>query len=198
MSVLGAIQAGGRSTRYGAPKALAEVQGRRLVDRVHDVLAPVVSAVVLIANDPVISSAVLLPSRADVRTDAGPLGGILTALLWARELGHEGALVVACDMPFVTTALFSMILDAREGADVVVPESAGPRGVEPLCAYYGVSCIDAIERSLDAGDLRVVGFHDHVRVRRLTRDEIAGIGDADRLFMNVNTLAERAEAERLR
>lgn len=195
-SVFGVIQAGGRSTRYGAPKALAEVDGRRLVDRVHDALAAVVDEVVMVANDPEIRAAVALPARADVRPRAGPLGGLLTALLWAREVERPGVLAVACDMPFVTPALLALLLDARGGADVVVPESDGPRGVEPLCAYYGVACIPAIEQCIDAGDLRVVGFHDAVRVVRVPRGSIAGIGDPDRLFLNVNTLAERAAAER--
>lgn len=194
--VLGVIQAGGRSTRYGAPKALAEVDGRRLVDRVHDALAATVDEVIMVANDPEIRTAVALASRPDVRPDAGPLGGILTALLWARELERDGVLAVACDMPFVTSALLSLLLDAREGTDVVVPESDGPRGVEPLCAFYGVACIPAIEQSLDAGNLRVVGFHDAVRVVRVPRTAIAAVGDPDRLFLNVNTLAERAAAER--
>lgn len=195
--VLGVIQAGGRSTRYGAPKALAEVDGRRLVDRVHDALAAVVDEVVMVANDPQIRAAVAMASRPDVRPDAGPLGGILTALLWARELERPGALTVACDMPFVSPALLALLLDARDGADVVVPESDGPRGVEPLCAYYGVVGIAAIEQSLDAGDLRVVGFHDAVRVVRVPRPVIAAVGDPDRLFLNVNTVEEHAAAERV-
>lgn len=195
--VLGVIQAGGRSTRYGAPKALAEVDGLRLVDRAHHALSAVVDEVVMVANDPAIIAAVAVASRPDARPDTGPLGGILTALLWARELDRPGVITVACDMPFVTSPLLALLLDARDGADVVVPESDGPRGVEPLCAYYGVGCIPAIEQCLDAGDLRVVGFHDAVRVVRVPLTAIAGVGDPARLFLNVNTLDEHAAAERV-
>ena len=42
-------------------------------------------------------------SIADAVAGAGPLGGLYTALLDAR---HDRVLVLACDMPFVTTALF--------------------------------------------------------------------------------------------
>ena len=41
MQVLGAVLAGGASTRFGSPKALAELGGRRILDRVLDAVRAV-------------------------------------------------------------------------------------------------------------------------------------------------------------
>ena len=53
MRITGVIQAGGRSTRMGGrPKALLELGGRRIIERVLDAVAPAVDDVLLVTNSP--------------------------------------------------------------------------------------------------------------------------------------------------
>ncbi len=193
----GAILAGGQSRRYGAPKALATIGGVPIVERVRKALAEVCTDVILIANDEALYAGLGLPTRPDARQGFGVLGGILTALYWAREEGRPGALAVACDMPFLSPDLLRRLLELTDGADVVAPESEGRRGVEPLCAWYGVGCIPAIEAEFERGERHIVGFFDDVRVRRLPLDEVHAFGDPDILFLNVNTPEDRDWAERI-
>lgn len=197
--VLGAVIAGGRSLRYGRPKALERVAGVRLLDRVLTALRPVTPEIVLIANDAAIGEAAGLPWRSDTIPDLGALGGIHAALLWAREQHRPGILAVACDMPFLSRALLLRIREeaGSSGADIVLPESGGRRGVEPLCAFYSTTCIGAIERRAAEGDRRMVGFHDLVDVVRLSRQDTQRFGDVERMFLNVNTPEERERAELL-
>jgi len=206
MSILGVVMAGGRNTRYGAHKALAAVGGRSILERVRAALASVTAELVLVANEPEVYAGAGLPMRGDVRPGSGVLGGILTATQWAEERGHAGALVVACDMPFVPRTLLREIAHRSAGAggeppspppDVVAPESGGRRGIEPLCAYYGTGCVGAVQRALDRDDLRVVAFFDDVRLHRIPLDEVRRHGDPELIFMNVNTPEERERAERL-
>lgn len=190
----GVILAGGMATRYGGlPKGLERVGGRRVIDRVADALAATTDELLLIANDPAAES--WLPGvrvAPDVRPGCGSLGGIHAAIV------HAGgpALVVAWDMPFVPAALLGELRALGERADAAVPESGSRRGLEPLCAYYAPACVAPIERRLDAGDLRVIGFYDDVRVERLDAERVRRHGDPARLFMNVNTPDELALAER--
>lgn len=185
--VTGVVLAGGQATRFGGqPKGLELVRGTRIIDRVVAALGPVTDDLLLVANDP--GASTWLPgirTVADVRPGAGSLGGIYSALV------HAGTpvIVVAWDMPFVTSSVL-----ARLGgdADVVVYESRSPRGVEPLCAYYRPSCVGPIAAQIDRGDLRVVGFFDQMRVARLPAP-----ADPDMTFMNVNTPSDLALAEGL-
>lgn len=194
----GAILAGGRNVRYGAPKALATVAGERIIDRVIRALRAVTPDLILIANDAPVYASVGLPMRPDARPGLGALGGIYTSLLWAREAGRPGVFAVACDMPFLDARLLARLAEgAARGADVVAPESGGRRGVEPLCAYYSVRCIGAIEARLGRGDLHVIGFYDDVAVERVPLDEVRALGDPQVLFLNVNTPEERERAEAL-
>jgi molybdopterin-guanine dinucleotide biosynthesis protein A len=152
-----------------------------------------VDELLLVANDP--GAGEWLPgvrTEPDVRPGLGSLGGIHAAV--ARAGGP--VLLVAWDMPFVPAGLLALLRERGAGADVVVPESGSKRGVEPLCAWYGPACLDAIERRLDAGDRRVVSFFDDVRVARIPAEEVARFGDPARSFMNVNTPEDLELAER--
>jgi molybdopterin-guanine dinucleotide biosynthesis protein A len=196
--LLGAVIAGGSSTRFGSPKALALVGGVRVVDRVVAALEGVVprKGIVAIVNDTALAERIGLPHRADVIANAGALGGVHAALCWARDEGAAGILACGCDMPFIATALLRVLADDA-AADVVVPESGGRRGIEPLCALYRTTCVPAIETAIAGGDARMVGFHDAVSVRRIPLDTVRALGDPRVLFMNINTEADREEAERL-
>lgn len=199
----GAILAGGESRRYGSPKALARVDGVRIIDRVVAALRQVTPDLVLSANEPDLFSDLNLPTYADERPGLGALGGIHTALLRAHEAGRPGILAVACDMPFPCVPLLRELRDAAFDSpdaptpDVVVPESHGRRGIEPLFAAYGVRCLPAIDAAIEAGDRRMIGFHSQVVVTRLPLERIAALCDPDRAFLNVNTPAERDRAEGL-
>jgi molybdopterin-guanine dinucleotide biosynthesis protein A len=197
--VLGAVIAGGLSSRFGSPKALARVGAHRVVDRVITALRDALGHddIVCSANDAAIATAIGLPSRADHITGIGALGGVHAALLWARERDCRGILAAGCDMPFLDAALLRALLARTAEADAVLPASEGPRGVEPLCAWYGTACVAAIEAAVRAGDTRMIGFLDAVRVIRLPLHEVRSFGDPARLFMNLNTPADRAAAERL-
>jgi molybdopterin-guanine dinucleotide biosynthesis protein A len=197
---LGAIIAGGASSRFGAPKALAELDGERIIDRVARSLSSAATEIVMVANDAAIVAAVPFESRPDVVTGAGPLAGVLTALLWARERSHEWIVAVACDMPFVDPALLALLVKhttADVAFDLVAPASDGPRGIEPLCAAYRTTCIDAIRDAIDRGDPRMIGFHRQVRVETIPIVEVEAIGEPARLFMNVNTPDDLDRATRM-
>lgn len=106
---LGAVLAGGESSRYGSPKALATVGGVRIIDRVIRALREVTPEIILSANEPALFRDLGLPAYPDERPGLGPLGGIYTTLLRAREAGRPGILAVACDMPFPSAELLAVL-----------------------------------------------------------------------------------------
>jgi len=194
--VRGAVLAGGVASRYdGRPKGLERVGGERILDRlVASLTAATGEPPLLIANDPQAAEwAPGLRVVTDSRPDCGSLGGIYTAL----TTGQGPVLLVAWDMPFVTTDLLQALVGGSPDYDVFLPESGGPRGVEPLCGVYGPACLAPVTRQLDDEDLRAIGFHDAVRVGHLPLEVVSGFGDPETLFFNVNTPNDLAKAEDL-
>lgn len=148
----------------------------------------------LVANDP--GAAGWRPELrvvADIRPGLGALGGIYTAVVAAPA----PAVCVAWDMPFVSAPLLRALADGLGRHDAMLPESVGPRGLEPLCAAYGPACRAAIEAALDAGDRRAVGFHPRISLGILLLSDVRRFGDPAQLFFNVNTADDLAGAERL-
>ncbi len=195
--ILGALLAGGKNRRYGSNKALEMIGGISLIDRALGVLDAVCPQVVIVANEPAPYEHTGRPVRPDCRPGTGVLGGILTALRWAVETGHDGALVLACDMPFVAPGLLAELIQRAGHDGISIAESGGPRGMEPLCAVYGVGCVPYIEQALDRGERAVVSFFSDVSVCRLERTRVQEFGHPERMFFNMNSPEERTMAEEL-
>ena len=192
----GAIVAGGLATRFGGrPKGLELVHGARILDRLVDVFVSAFGELpILIANVP--EGPTWRPGLRTVRDvipSLGALGGIYTAVCEAPA----PVVLVAWDMPFVTADLLRELASGLDAADACLPESDGPRGVEPLCAAYGPAVRTAIEEGLARGDRRAVAFHDSVRVAILNGAKIRSLGDPGRLFFNVNTAQDLERANRM-
>lgn len=103
--LLGAVIAGGRSSRFGSDKAEALWQGRPLIDHAIAALRPFTDAIVLCGRDH--DGLPSVPDRP--APDMGPLGGICAALHHARTHGHEAVLTVGCDTPLLPVALLERL-----------------------------------------------------------------------------------------
>ena len=191
----GVVLAGGGNTRFGGqPKGLAVVDGRRVVERVIDVLAPVSDELFLITNDAVVRGALPgVPARPDLRTERSSLVGLHSALTYCRD----GALVVAWDMPFVSRALLARLRELGEAASAAVIPS-GADGPEPLCAYYARSALATVERQLERDEMRLTAFVEALPEKViLSSSEVAAFGLPARLFANVNSAADLLAVQQL-
>ena len=182
----GVALAGGMSRRLGRNKAVEEIGGERLIERVIDRLSRLCSETIVVAADEARAQALDLPDSVRTATDIypgrGSLGGIFTGLSAAR--GDFG-IVVACDMPFLNTGLLQFMVDLAPDFDVVVPRLSGRP--EPLHAIYSKNCLAPIESRLKRQDLKIALFFEEVRVAYVDEEDI-DIFDPDRLsFFNVNT-----------
>ena len=194
--VHGAILAGGGATRFGGrPKGLEVVGGERILDRLVRTMENALGeSPLLVANAPDATAwRPDLRTVSDVRPELGALGGIYTAVVCAPA----PVVCVAWDMPFVSESLVHALAAGLDNYDAMLPQSDGRRGVEPLCAAYGSACADEISASLDAGDLRAIGFHSRIRLGILPLDQVRALADPELLFFNVNTADDLARADQL-
>jgi molybdopterin-guanine dinucleotide biosynthesis protein A len=181
----GAILAGGQSTRFGGrDKSALLLDGRAIFDHQIAALAPVVDEVLIVGGP--------RATIHDIVPGCGPLGGLHAALTAA----HGGAvLIVACDMPYLSTPFLTYLLSFATEADIVVPCSE--RGYHPLCAVYTRACLEPVAARLADRRLKMRELVDSLRTRVVPVDEIRQFGDPDRLLANVNTPADYAGLEAL-
>jgi len=147
--VVGAVLMGGRSSRFGTDKALAEAGGRPLGLRVADALRQG-------GADPVVAvggraggrlGLVTVPDRTPGQ---GPLAGLASILLWARA----GLVVVApCDLPLLTGSQVSALVTAAGTAPrrAAVAVTGPDRRPQPSLACWPAAAGPRIQRLVDNG-----------------------------------------------
>ena len=192
----GVVLAGGRSSRMGRNKALLDVGGRRIVDRVFDALGSVTDRILVVrADDPWIDDIAAARGALVVQDrypGAGSLGGIYTGLAAA---GGEAAFTVACDMPFLRADVARLVIGRAAEGDVVIPRLGDQ--LETMHAVYTKRCLPHMEERLRAGRLKIVGFFDRVRVVEVPEADVRRVADPEVVFMNVNTPDELAHAREI-
>ena len=193
-SCVGVLLAGGAARRFGGqPKGLARLDGVRIADRVLAALRGASATQLVIANDP--GAAQWFPGErivADETPGLGPLGGLMTAL---HAAAGAPILVVAWDMPFVTTELLCELRRRGEaGARAVVPVHGTDGWAEPLCAWYPPSALPTCRALLEAGARRAGALLDALLpgAETVGDEELARFGDPARLFTSVDTPAALA------
>lgn len=178
-----AILAGGRARRLdGVDKTQLRVAGRTILERQLAALNGCVDRVWLVGyrgDPPGDGRIAVIDDRLPHR---GPLGGLDAALVAA---GDAAVLLLACDMPHVTTRLLTHLVSRLGDADAVVPLTE--RGYHPLCAVYAQSCRVPVRRRLERAQLRMIDLLGDLRVHAIDATELEGLGGADHLLANLNT-----------
>ncbi len=193
---MGAVLAGGASTRMGTDKAFLEVDGVPMVARAVAVLtAAGATGVLVIGGDADRLAGLGLPAVADRYPGEGPLGGVITALRaleshrWPDRAAAEAVVTLPCDVIEPDVAAVRLVIDRLRGpagdpadpsgeADLVVPLGAGvPQWTH---AAWRRRCLPRLEAAFDRG---VRAPREAAARLRTLEVEIPGAGwfeDADR------------------
>lgn len=144
METIGAILAGGKSSRMGQDKAHLLVAGETILVRTARRLYTATGETPLvIGRDGDDFVALFLPDDAP---DLGPIGGLQTALRYAD---NRAIVVVSCDMPALTADAIGWLL-ARERGEYGAVVRNGEQ-LEPLFAVYTPACAPLIAANIVAG-----------------------------------------------
>jgi molybdenum cofactor guanylyltransferase len=179
--VEGFILTGGASSRMGTDKARLVLNGLTFTEHIASVLCRVARSVKVVGAN---AGDLGLESQADVFAQWGALGGLHAAL---SACTSEWCLVVACDLPFVTTNLFTRMAGLVQGFEAVAPLQEDGF-LQPLCAFYRIDpCLDRCERLIKAGERRPRTLLESVKTRLVDFAELSDLDGAQRFFDNINT-----------
>jgi len=176
----------------GINKALLEIGGSKVVERVKRTLDRVFSEIVLITNSPDEFAFLNLPMFPDLIPGHGSLGGLYTGL---SVCGGNHGFLVACDMPFLQEKVIERLILALEDHDVVVPRIRGH--LEPLHAIYSKACRPHIRDLMSKGDLKILDFFHLVDVQEVMEEDLVGYDPELRFVINLNTPEDLERARRL-
>lgn len=170
--ILGAVLAGGQSSRFGSDKALAELDGQTLLARAVAALESHCDRVVIVGREE--GPAPCIPDWP--RTGMGPLGGIAAALRHAQSEGFDSVLTCGVDS---MDLLADLLAELR-------PAPAYLRS-QPVIGHWPASAAPAVAAILQ-GDGRhsMLAFAEAVDARAV---------ESEHAPANINTPADLAALE---
>lgn len=171
--ILGAVLAGGRSTRFGSDKALAILDGQTLLERAVEGLGKLCDAVVVVGRDEA-----PVPVLADrPRGGMGPLGGIAAAL---HHAVHEGFASVL-SWPVDALGLCHAVTDRLEPAPSFIRS-------QPVIGLWPANVLPVVDGLL-AGQGRhsLWAFAEAIGARPVEFPDV---------LLNINTQADLVAAQR--
>lgn len=184
-----AVLAGGRGVRMGGAKPSRLLGKASLLERSTARAFSWGAPVVLVLRSADQASLPGVKTLCDDAEVPGPLGGLRTALGWARDRGLEAVLTIPCDMPFLPDDLpWRLAAHMTDGHSVAMAASGGRR--HPICSLWRPCVLGAIETLTAQGRHSLHGVADHAGCVEVPW-AVAGIDP----FFNVNSPEDIIRAE---
>jgi len=187
-TVTGYILAGGQSRRMGRDKAWMNVCGQPMITLLIDQLRGCAERVCVITHpdkkrdyDHLDTDACLT----DLVPDRGPMMGIYSGLMHTTTPLN---LFIACDMPWISKALFKRLFAAWK-KEVMIVASLGPAAARyPLPMLCHLSAARTVGALMDRGRFSLQELLRQPQARLVNLNEPQWM----HAFMNVNTLSDYA------
>lgn len=157
-NVTAAVLAGGKSSRFGEPKAFVQFNNRSLLDISLAVAAAVSAKQMVITREEANPEVAGVPVYGDLYRDCGPLGGIYTALYHCRT---DWVAVIPCDMPLLSPLVYHFLYTFTVPNKPLVALSES--GVEPLVSFWPRSSLPVIHSKLLNGKYNVGACLDQLK-----------------------------------
>ena len=173
------ILAGGASRRMGTDKSQLRLEQKTFTERISETLLQITDLVTIVGRNDA-----HLPGIPDIYPQWGALGGVHAALAACQR---DWAIVVACDLPFVTAELFQHLASLRLDHEAVVPLQPDGRP-QPLAALYRIDpCRERATQLIEAGRRRPLDLLAAVKTRWVEFAEIRNLAQSESFFVNINT-----------
>jgi molybdopterin-guanine dinucleotide biosynthesis protein A len=186
--ILGVILAGGQSRRFGRDKALALLDGRRLIERVVARAMSQTAALAISGRDYRLG----LPVIPDAMASEGPLTGVLSALQWAGIAGYAAVATFSCDAPFFPRDMVARLaeeLSPTSGCSFVRAQ----RTRHPVFALWRVCALSRLQEVYDTGTRSLMVAQDRIGAAAVSF--AAGPGPGGDMFFNINRQDDQSLAQ---
>lgn len=188
VKTVGILLAGGKSSRFGKPKALAVYHDKFFFEYALEALHHHVHSTFIVSH-PSITEQLHSYTSIQILEDIpeykgnGPLAGMFTVM---KQVSADWFIVLPCDTPNITENIISKILIFTEDTfDAVIPVIAGR--TQPLVAAYHSRVLQKIEAKLNEGKYSLKDLLESCHVKYVTEHDLHVKGNE---FQNINNQEE--------
>lgn len=179
--ILGVILAGGKSRRFGAPKAFAKINDQPFYTYSLQAIQPLTNSQVVVTSVALKDWFIKENMNAAILTDyqrfagEGPLAGLYTAMEWKQA---DWYVTVPIDVPYIESWVFEVLLDyTKIQTQAIIPTASR---MHPLIAVYHHSVKKKLEENLGKGKRSVRELLERIEVTYVPIED-------DQPFININS-----------
>ena len=192
-NILGAVLAGGKSQRFGEDKSQVKLNGRFRIDYILSEIIDEFKEILIVSNNQIkFKNYENISLINDFKKDQGPLGGVLSAMKWAKEKNNKYKWISTfpVDTPFFKKEILQKFLSEinSEESKLFFIKSNNTR--HNIFGIWSIDLMKKLENDLNEGQRKVELWANSVGVKVIDIDFIN-----DDPFFNINTKEDLEKAK---
>ena len=194
-NILPVVLAGGKSKRFGEDKSQVKLGRKILIDYILSELIDEFNEILIVANDPIKH----LPSNKikkikDFKKDLGPLGGIFTAMKWAKDNNKSYKWIASfpSDTPFFKKNILNNFFEKVNEKESELFFMTFNDKRHNVFGLWSTSLIDQLEKDLENGSRKVEKWANNIGVKTINMSF-----EKEDPFFNINTQEDLKKANKI-
>ena len=169
-NILGTVLAGGKSQRFGEDKSQVKLGDKLLIDYILSEIIDEFNEVLVVSNNQInFKESKKISLIEDFKKDLGPLGGVLTAMKWAKDNNkdYQWISTFPVDTPFFKNQILKDFLNKiniDEGKLFFIKSNNTRHNIFGL---WSIDLMDKLEEDLDKGERKVEVWANSIGVKNI-------------------------------
>jgi len=184
-NILGVVLAGGKSQRFGEDKSQVKLGDKLLIDYILSEIIDEFNEVLVVSNNRIsFKESKKISLITDFKKDLGPLGGVLTAMKWAKEnnKNYQWISTFPADTPFFKNQIlkdFFKCINLSESKLFFIKSNNTRHNIFGL---WSIDLMDKLEKDLNKGERKVEVWANSIGVKSINMKF-----ENEDPFFNINT-----------
>ncbi len=195
-NILAVVLAGGKSKRFGRDKSQVKLADKILIDYILNEIKDLYKDILIVTNEPIkFLDSNNISVTSDIKKGLGPLGGVLSAMKWARDnkKDYKWISTFPIDTPFFKkNHLIKFYKEINlDKSNLFFMKSKNTR--HNIFGLWSLELFEKLEFALDKGDRKVELWANEIGVKTI---DLEYENNKDPFF-NINTEEDLENAKKL-
>jgi len=184
-NILGVVLAGGKSQRFGEDKSQVKLGDKLLIDYILSEIIDEFNEILVVSNNLIkFKYSKKISLIKDFKKDLGPLGGVLTAMKWAKDnnKSYQWISTFPADTPFFKKQIlkdFLKNINLNESKLFFIKSNNTRHNIFGL---WSIDLMDKLEEDLNKGERKVEIWANSIGVKSINMEF-----ENEDPFFNINT-----------
>ena len=184
-NILGTVLAGGKSQRFGEDKSQVKLDGKLLIDFILSEIVDEFKEILIVTNNQIaFQKSKKISTIKDFKKGQGPLGGVLSAMKWAKEKNsnYKWISTFPVDTPFFKKKILKKFLSEIniEESKLFFIKSNNTR--HNIFGMWSIDLMKKLEEDLNKGHKKVETWANSIGVKIINMEFMY-----EDPFFNINT-----------